>query len=267
MLPDFEMVIHTIPTKENITLFTLFDLHFGSRECMEEEFRQFINMIANTPNAYVIIGGDICDNGLKNSLTNVYRATRSPSAQKREVAELLKPIRDRILFWTDGNHERRSSRDSDDNVGYDICTKLDIEHLYRENMGFLKIVLGEQYTDDGVRSNSKYRPSYTFCISHGAGGGALSGGVLNRNERAGYFVDGIDAIIVGHSHKPMLSQPGKIVVDNRNNKVSVVPFKVIVASSWLRYGDYAAQKLLLPTSHVIQKIILSAYHKEMFVTM
>ena len=82
-----------------------------------------------------------------------------------------------------------------------------------------------------------------------------------------FCCDGIDALIVGHSHKPMLSQPGKIVVDNRNNKVSVVLFKVISATSWLDYGDYAAQKMLTPSSHCIQKIRLSAKDKEMAVTM
>ena len=95
----------------------------------------------------------------------------------------------------------------------------------------------------------------------------LPGGVINRNERTAYAIEGIDALIVGHSHKPMMSQPGRIVVDSVRNKVSVVPFKVISATSWLSYGDYAAQKMLLPNSHCLQKIILSAYKKEMVVTM
>ena len=145
--------------------------------------------------------------------------------------------------------------------------KLDIEDRHRENMVFLKVQLGKQEFDSGVRTNSKYRPSYTFCVTHGAGGGALPGGVINRNERMGYAIDGLDALIVGHSHKPMLSQPGKIVVDNRNNTVSVVPFKVITATAWLDYGDYAMQKMLLPSSHAMQTIHLSAYRKEMVVTM
>ena len=95
----------------------------------------------------------------------------------------------------------------------------------------------------------------------------LPGATINRNERFGYALDGVDAVIVGHSHKPMMSQPGKIVVDKYNNKVSIVPFKVIVATSWLNYGDYAAQKMLLPSSHALQTLTLSAYKKEMVGTM
>lgn len=264
MLPDFEMIVHTLPTSEKVTIIPIYDVHLGSRECREEEFVEFVQQVAATPNTFVILGGDLCDNGLKNSLTNVYRAVYSPSSQKKLMAKYLEPIRDRILCCIDGNHERRSSREADCSLTYDIMTKLDLEHLWRENMAFMKIQLGQKHNN---RTNSKYRPCYTFCVTHGAGGGMLPGGVINRNERFGFAVDGIDAIVVGHSHKPMLSQPGKIVVDRHNDKVSIVPFKVISATSWLNFGDYAAQKMLLPSSHAIQKITLSAYKKEMVVSM
>jgi hypothetical protein len=95
----------------------------------------------------------------------------------------------------------------------------------------------------------------------------LPGGVLNKNQRMGYALDGVDCLVVGHSHKPMISQPGKIVVDPRNNLVSVRPFKVVVATSWLEYGDYAMQKMLQPTSFAMQSIRLSAHTKELVVTM
>lgn len=266
MLPDFEMVVHQIPTTEDVTIFPIADVHLGSQECREQEFIAFINSIAETPNAYAIIGGDLIDNGTRNGITNIFRATMPPSAQKREMAKILEPIRDKILCSVSGNHERRSGKDADDDPVYDIMAKLDIEDRHRENMAFLKIQLGIQ-TLNGNRHNSNYRPTYTFCVTHGAGGGALPGGVINRNERLGYALDGVDCVIVAHSHKPMISQPGKIVVDSRNNKVSVVPFKVVTATSWLTYGDYAMQKMLLPSSHALQKIVLSAYKKEMVVTM
>ena len=98
-------------------------------------------------------------------------------------------------------------------------------------------------------------------------GGALSGGVINRNERFGYAIDGADALLVGHSHKPMISSPSKIVIDSRNNNVYTKPFKVIVGTSWLEYGDYAMQKMLLPTGHALQTITLSGKRKKISVSM
>lgn len=267
MYRDFDLIVHTIPTDKSVKIYPIYDVHIGSPECREEEFCEFINRVKDEENAYVILGGDLLDNGVKSSVTNCYRAVYPPSTQKRLMANLLAPIRDKILCSVSGNHEYRTSKETDDSPVYDIMCRLDLEHLHRENMAFVKITLGEQYTEEGGRINSKYRPSYVFFVSHGAGGGALSGGVINRNERAGLALDGVDLVLVGHSHKPMLSQPAKIVVDARNNKVSVVPFKVVVASSWLDYGDYAARKMLLPTSRCLQTINLSAYYKEITVTM
>jgi hypothetical protein len=95
----------------------------------------------------------------------------------------------------------------------------------------------------------------------------LTGGNVNRNERFGYVMDGVDCLITGHTHKPWVTQPAKIVVDSRNNKVTTKPFKVISATSWLNYGGYAAQKMLLPTSHVKQIVVLSGRGKDIKVLM
>lgn len=267
MLSDFEMIVHQIGGKDDTIIIPIYDVHLGSRECREQDFTEFVDSIKDKENVRVILGGDLIDNGTRNSVTNVFRATMTPSAQKKEMAKILAPIRDKILCSVSGNHERRSGKDADDDPVYDIMAKLDLEHLHRENMAFLKLMLGDQLTATGKRKAGECRPTYTFCVIHGAGGGMLPGGTINRNERMGYALDGVDAIVVGHSHRPMVSQPGKIVVDKQNNRVTVCPFKVVVATSWLDYGGYAAQKMLLPTTHALQTIHLRASKKEMVVTM
>ena len=90
---------------------------------------------------------------------------------------------------------------------------------------------------------------------------------MNRNERFAYAIDGIDALLVGHSHKPAITQPGKIYVDTHNNQVSIKPFKVITATSWMAYGGYAVKKQFLPTSHAPQIITLHGKKKRITVTM
>ena len=104
-------------------------------------------------------------------------------------------------------------------------------------------------------------------MTHGTGGGIYTGAALNRNERFGYVLDGADILIVGHTHKPIVSQPGKIKIDPYNNKITVRPFKVITATSWLDYGGYAASKMLLPSTHCLQTLTLKGNRKEIFVTM
>lgn len=205
---------------------------------------------------YLLLCGDLTNNCTRNSVSNIFEETMRPSQQKKLMAEMLMPIRDRILCAVPGNHEARSGRDADDDPVYDICAKLDIEDLYRENIAFLKIQIGD------IIGNGTRNPTYTLAVAHGAGGGVLTGGSLNRNERFAYAIDGIDMLVTAHTHKPVVSHPGKIKVDTNNNKVSVKPFHVITCSSWLNYGGYACRKMLLPSSHIPQKILLSGNSKD-----
>lgn len=172
-------------------------------------------------------------------------------SKKRLMAEMLEPIKERILCAVCGNHERRSTKDADDEPTYDIMCKLDIEDKYRENMAFLKLQFGD------TKGNGASNPTYVLAITHGAGGGMLTGGSVNRNERFGYVIDGLDCLIVGHTHKPFITQPSKIKIDTHNNKVSLKPFKVVSSTSWLGYGGYAVQK----NAHTIKLCSADNNHK------
>ena len=261
MLPDFEMITHKFPDRQDLTIIPISDVHLGASEHMWEAWESFCKSVLSKPNIFITLGGDLINNGTRSGVSNVFEETIRPRDQKRMMAEMLKPIRDRILCAVSGNHERRSGKDADDDPTYDILCKLDMENRYRENMAFMKIQMGEQ------GSNGKINPTYMLVVTHGAGGGAFTGGVVNRNERFGYAIDGADVLIVGHAHKPFVTQPAKIYIDKYNNLVSVKPFKVVSTTSWLGYGGYAAQKMLTPSSHVPQTITLCGTKKEIIVTM
>lgn len=267
MLNDFELITHKIETNDDIKIYPIFDVHLGAAEHMERAWSQFCVDILEDPNAYIILGGDLVNNATKTSVSNVYEEVMRPREQKRIITEMLTPLRERILCAVTGNHERRSMRDVDSDITYDIMCKLDLEHLYRTNMAFMKVNLGKQKNDNGGWTNSDMRPVYVFCVTHGAGGGMLTGGNVNRNERLSYVMDGIDVFVAGHSHKPWVTQPSKIVVDARAGTVTTRPFKVVSATSWLSYGGYALQKGLLPTSHARQIVVLSGRGKDIKVLM
>lgn len=178
-----------------------------------------------------------------------------PMEQKIAMVEYLKPIKDRILCAVSGNHEARSGKDADDNPMYDIMAKLDLEDYYRENAAFIKVSCGE-------RSSGKANSAYTFCVIHGTGGGS-AGSVVNRNEKFGYNIEGLDCLIVGHSHKGTVSKPSKIVIDPYNNIVSIKDYVVISSISWLNYGGYALRKMLSPAQTANpQRLILSGSKKK-----
>lgn len=261
MHSDFEIIQHHFKEKKDIKIYPISDVHLGAAEHLETFWNDFVGKVQEDENAYVILGGDLINNSTRNSVANVFAETMRPREQKRLMAEMLSPIKDKILCAVTGNHERRSGKDADDDPTYDIMCKLDIEDVYRENVAFLKLQFGDVYGD------GKKNPTYTFVVTHGAGGGMLTGGSVNRNERFGYVIDGMDCLVVGHTHKPWVTQPSKIKIDAHNNKVSIKPFKVVSSTSWLDYGGYAAQKMLIPSSHAPQIITVCGNHKEIKVTM
>lgn len=261
MLNDFEMIQHRFEERPDITVIPISDVHLGAAEHREAEWNAFIKAVLNIPNCYLTLGGDLINNATRSSVSNIFEETMRPREQKRIMTEMLEPLKERILCAVRGNHEARSGKDADDDPMYDIMCKLDLEHLYRENMAFVKIQMGNP------RADGRHNPTYMLVVTHGNGGGILTGANVNRNERFGYVIDGMDCLIVGHSHKPWVTQPSKLFIDKHNNKVTVKPFKVVSATSWLDYGGYAGRKMLLPTSHAAQVITLQGKYKEIKVTM
>ena len=256
MQKDFEMITHEF--NEPIVIFPISDVHFGALEHMNKEWLDFCKIVEQTPNARIILGGDLINNNVRTcGFVNPYDELVRPREQKKKMVEFLTPIKDRILCAVSGNHEARSMRDDDIDVTYDIMAKLDIEDLYRPNMAFMKVSLGHR-----KRDNTPIQ-SYTFAVTHGAGGGIYTGATVNRNERFGNVIDGLDCLVVGHTHKGTVSKPSKIVIDRKNNKVSMSHYTVISMTSWLNYGGYAMQKMLLP-AHVAdpQKLKLHMSEKK-----
>lgn len=258
MKNDFELIKKQF--SDDITIYPISDVHLGSLEHNEKEWADFVYGLVSDPNAYVILAGDLMNNATRSSVSNIFDETLRPREQKERLVKMLKPIKDKILCAVSGNHERRSIKDVDDDPMYDVMCKLDIEDVYRQNMAFLKIQMGSAK----MRKNGK-GATYTLAITHGAGGGVLSGSTINRNERFAYAIDNLDCLIVGHTHKGMVSKPAKIVIDPRNDVVSIKPFTVVSTQSWLSYGGYAAQKMLLPAANATvdngQKLVLSTYKK------
>jgi predicted phosphodiesterase len=257
---DFEPIICHFPQNEDIKIYPISDLHIGAKEFMEKEWKSFKSKLLSEQNSYITIGGDMMNNGLKNSKTNVYEETMRPREQKKWLVEQLSDIKDKILCVVPGNHEYRSVKEVDDNPLYDVCCKLDIEDKFRENGAILILRIGD------LKGSGLKNPTYTGCVMHGSGGGGQTGSAINRNEKFGYVFDGLDFLIVGHSHKPINSIPEKIVIDKHNKRVSRKPFRVIVSTAWLEYGGYAFRGQMTPAAHALAELNLNGKAKEMKVT-
>jgi len=253
MLGDFDMISHVF--QDGITIYPIADVHLGAVEHAEPEWQAFLKKV-ESDNAYLILAGDLLNNSTRGvRFANPFDEVLRPREAKMRMVEYLKPVKDRILCVVSGNHEQRTIRDTDQDMTYDICSKLDIEHLYRENMAFMRISCGRRSKD------KRPETSFAFCVTHGSGGGIYTGASVNKSERFGNLIEGLDCIVTGHVHKGFISKPAKIVVDTRNGLVSMRHYVVVSCVSWLNYGGYAARSMLLPAQVCDpQRLTLTADH-------
>lgn len=238
-----------------LTLYPISDIHLGAKECMEKRIASYIKDIAKDDSSAVILAGDLLNNGIKSSVTNVYDEVYTPREQKVRMIEMLRPIRDKIICVVGGNHERRVIKETSFDITEDICRELDIEDVYAGDMGFLKISLGKK-TDNGKPA------TYMFCVAHGAGGGQLLGSTMNKSDAFQMTVEGVDGMITGHTHKPTKTPSGRLIFDAHNNVVRQEKTLIFVCTSWLQIGGYAEQYLMKPVAFHPDTITLDGTKKE-----
>lgn len=239
---------------DTLELYPLVDLHIGDEKTDIKLFRQFIQFIKEKPNRYVTIQGDLMNNAIKTSVSNVYNETMNPQEQKKWLIVELREIKDRILCIVPGNHEERSTKDVDNHPMEDVALALGIENLYHHNGAFVKITFG--------KDRSSNRRAYVLACIHGYGGGAKPGAAANRIEDFLYTMEGVDILIMGHVHKKLAGKPSKLVIDPRSNLITTKEVLWVVASAWQDYGGYGFRMMLRPGTKGKTPIVL--YAKERY---
>jgi predicted phosphodiesterase len=221
---------------------------------MEDEFRAYIKRIASDPYAAVLLAGDLINNGIKSSKTDVYKEKYPPDVQKEMMVELLEPIKDKIVAGVSGNHERRTAKETCQDVMKDIFMALQIKDRYEPDAAFIKISLGK-------KANKK-PATYMIYLTHGSGGGSTIGAGLTRQDGYHLAIEGVDISISGHTHKPAKVPSARLIFDSRNNNIIRSNTLIFVCTSWLEYGGYPVRGQLKPTAFYPDTIILRGDRKE-----
>jgi predicted phosphodiesterase len=236
-----------------LTLYPIADVHYGAAECMEREFKAYIRKIQDDPTAAVLIGGDLINNGIKSSVTNVYEEKYSPHQQKKDMISMLEPIRDKIIAGVRGNHCYRTVKESCVDIMDDIFEKLKLSDCYAEDAGFIKISLGE-------KANKK-PATYMVYLAHGSGGGALLGSGLSRQDGYQLSIEGVDISVTGHTHKPTKTPSSRFIFDPHNNNIIKSNTLIFVCTSWLDYAGYPERMQMKPTAFYPDTIRLDGTKK------
>ena len=224
---------------DKLEIYPLNDLHIGDAKTDVVLFQHFKKFILDQENRFIILNGDLMNNAIKSSVSNVYKETLSPHEQKKWLIRELKPLSHRILAITSGNHENRTKKEADVDLMEDIAMALNLENVYSDECVFVKVSFGR------LKVNQKMS-TYVIHAIHGAGGGKMIGSALNNLESYGMSYEGIDIFLMGHVHGRVATRSNKIIIDPRNNVIYEKEILYVVASAWQDFGGYAMKNMLRP---------------------
>lgn len=241
MVDDFIAISHKLPPR-SIKVWAVADVHIGSKECDLDGFKAFLSRVMAEDDSYIVLCGDIINNGVKDSLTNVYDETIPPSAQIELAAELLRPLADggRILGAVGGNHEARSRKAVDLDPMYSIMCIIGKPELYRRNMALVALSM----------ENGKIYERYKLLLMHGK--------TANKKKQFAYALEGVDVLITGHTHDGIVEKPARLCFD-KNGNASVKTLVCVTATSWLKAGGYGLSSMYQPKTTSDPQCILLEY--------
>lgn len=228
----------------SIKIIPLGDVHRGSQQFDETLFLKTINKIQKDKSCYTILMGDLIDNALKNSKSDVYQATETPQQSIEYIVENLLPIKDKILVITSGNHEERTSKEAGVCVTKHIAKCLNIEDKYADGPFILFGSISSRI--------------FTIFGTHGAGGGTSTSSALNKILNLMQIVPDADIYLMGHTHKPLVAFETRYLLNKIAKKHIQHDALYINGGSFLNFeGSYGEKKLYKPNSKKIPFIIVN----------
>jgi len=169
--------------------------------------------------------------------------------------KLFKPIKDKILCITDGNHEMRTKRAAGVDVVAFLAMRLGIEDLYSNGSGMLLLDLK---FGKGLRSRVKTASHhFTVAVAHGARGGTTLGGATNGLHKLQQIIVNADLYVIGHTHK-IINFINEIFFVNSYGYLESKIQYFINTTAFLHYGGYGKDKLYPPVAIKPQSVQVRA---------
>ena len=241
-----------------LELHTFADEHIGDACCDLERLKERIDYVANTPNAYCIMNGDILDYASRSSIGDIETREFNIMGQLEKAVELFGPIKDKILAITNGNHENRGYRKEGVDISKMIAMQLDIADRYTPAGAVVFLRFGKQSLKYGGRPTL-----YVVFINHGSGGVRKEGAKAIRLADMAGIVDA-DIYIHSHTHLPMIMKQGFFRTDLAHSTVANATKLFVNTAANLNYGGYGEEAEYKPNSKDTPIIYLCGSKKEMW---
>jgi len=235
------------------------DSHIGD-DYNEKLLRDTIEYVRITPNAYTILNGDMLNNALKTSVSDIYSAIIQPEEQIEKLVELFMPIKEKILAVLSGNHEARTYKATGIDIVKNFCYRLGIVDKYSSGNFMLFISFGLPFI-----SRPNRRHTFSLYSTHGASGGKLVGSKMNALERLSGIIDA-DIYLHSHTHTPATFKLDYFRSNNRTKTVAQVTKLFVNTNAWLNYGGYGETMGFKPSTVTPVKINLIGSKQKCYAT-
>lgn len=223
-----------------IELMHLTDLQYGSKGFQRKRFLEYRAWILDSPNRFVMLGGDLIDAATILSVASPYENTEEPIEQVDGVVDIMKPLADagRLLGYVGGNHERRTIKTFGD-CGRVIARDLKVP--YSRGVQLIDIKFG------------RHQP-FKISLWHGGGSARTKGAKAQMLHR---FMGQGDsqAYFVGHLHDVV------VLFDWRqariDGKIKLQKIGGVMSSSFQSfYNSYAEVAGMSPSDTMMGRLIL-----------
>ena len=245
MYDEMKPILFSCPPEyEEVEVYCIHDIHYGNEMFRADKWKALKEEILSQPNRYAIFVGDMMENAIPNSKSDVFTQFATPLEQQQWATEQLVSLADRTIAIIPGNHENnRSTKTCGLYPLYDCAVMAGLKERYRQNFAFVDIGVGKGGHGKGKQTH------YAGYIVHKARD--------QKNFNSCDCIDGIDFMLYGHDHDPKDHPRAKLVYSPNMKTVSLKNVEVVNSGSFLGYGGYAATSGYRPNSSKMYKLILS----------
>jgi len=216
---------------ENIQLVNIGDVHRGDDVCDVATFQKVVRYVKSHDSVRWYSTGDLLNNALKNSKSDVY-SSMAPQKEYNAIVNDLLPISDKCLGMVDSNHLRRTRNEAGLNLDQMLARELKIPYLGA--IGLICVKAGAA--------------CYYIAMHHGVGGGRRRGGKINSLEDLAAIVPGADLYSEGHFHAYVTFQNEMSYIDRKRNSQRIYSATFITTGHFLNWeGCYAQGAKMRPT--------------------
>lgn len=245
-----QIVMKDLASFSKVYLIPLGDFHIGNPYVGVDVIQGYVNWLKSHTNAFTILNGDLMNCAGKDTAPELFEDLVTPDTAYDQVFEMLKPIKDKILMITRGNHEEAIFR----RVGADYMARLarDLGDIpYKPAGGML-----------GLRLNRNNHHSVFFTYAtHGWGGARTIGAKVKKPEDVALGIEA-DCIVVSHDHTQavhrlnVIAPPHSRVSMIRPVYLRVRRVLLINTGGFIRYGGYVQEKGYVPQDLGTPRILM-----------